>query len=68
MYVEAAYRRRGVFRDLMDYVDAMQRSAPDAIGLRLYVDQDNLSAQNTYLRLGFQQSGYQVMERLPDHS
>lgn len=65
VYVHADYRRRGVFRQLMEHVDRLQQETAGVIGLRLYVERENNAAQNTYRRLAFRDGNYVVMERLP---
>jgi ribosomal protein S18 acetylase RimI-like enzyme len=55
-------RRSGVFRALYDHVDSLSRSTPGVIGLRLYVELDNATAQRTYERCGMRDGGYRVME------
>ena len=58
------WRRRGVFRALYAHVRAAA-SAAGAGGLRLYVEHDNLAAQETYVRVGMRRTGYLVMEEVP---
>jgi GNAT superfamily N-acetyltransferase len=65
VYVRAEARRRGVFRALYEHVLAAARRQPDVIGLRLYVDNDNVAAQETYFRLGMSRSNYFVLEKFP---
>jgi GNAT superfamily N-acetyltransferase len=65
VYVRAEARRRGVFRMLYRHVAELARSRPDVIGLRLYVEQENHAAQQTYSRLGMDRTGYLVFERSP---
>jgi GNAT superfamily N-acetyltransferase len=64
VYVDAAYRGRGVFRRLYEHVAAAARQAPDVIGLRLYVENEN-AAQQVYLRLGMAMTGYRLLEKYP---
>ena len=35
------------------------------VGLRLYVERENHRAQETYLSLGMERTGYLVLERCP---
>jgi ribosomal protein S18 acetylase RimI-like enzyme len=35
------------------------------VGLRLYVEEENTAAQQTYERLGMERTGYLVLERCP---
>src|SRR5581483_9730934 len=65
VYVAAAARRRGVFRQLLAHVQAEARRAPDVIGIRLYVERENHAAQATYRGLGLEVTNYLVMEQCP---
>jgi ribosomal protein S18 acetylase RimI-like enzyme len=64
VYVRKETRRRGVFRALFNHV---QRQAQEekVVGLRLYVEENNLVAQETYRRLGMRPAGYFVLEKCP---
>jgi ribosomal protein S18 acetylase RimI-like enzyme len=62
VYVSADYRRLGVFRTLYRAAVETVEQRPDAVGLRLYVEDHNRSAQQTYLRLGMRIAGYAVLE------
>ena len=62
VYVLPSARRGGVFRALYDHIDALARSAPGVIGLRLYVEADNAAARQTYEKCGMHDGGYRVME------
>jgi len=64
VFVDPAWRGRGVFRLLLNKVSARGREA-GAIGVRLYVERRNERAQGTYSRSGFSDAGYVVMERIP---
>jgi GNAT superfamily N-acetyltransferase len=64
VYVRPDRRRQGVFSGLYDYVKSLADATPGVIGLRLYVDADNLRAQQTYRALGMETSDYLVMEDL----
>ncbi len=64
VYVHPEFRRQGVFRLLYDRLRSEAASAPDVVGLRLYVETENDRAQETYLNLGMKQGGYHVMEHL----
>jgi GNAT superfamily N-acetyltransferase len=65
VYVRQDARRRGVFRALYEYVHAQAKAGPGVVGLRLYVEQGNHAAQETYRRLGMERTGYFVLERYP---
>ena len=61
VYVTPEARRHGVFRAL--YAEVEQRAqAGGAVGLRLYVETENQSAQATYADLGMQRCHYWMYE------
>lgn len=62
VYVAAFARRHGVFRKLYEHLLQEARTHDDVIGVRLYVEHDNLVAQATYEKLGMTMTGYHVME------
>ena len=64
VYVPADWRRRGVFTALYRHVESMAAAAPGVIGLRLYVEEHNTRAQQTYEALGMTKPSYLVMESM----
>ncbi len=64
VYVAAPFRRRGIFRALFWHIRAEARGNPDVIGLRLYVEDSNRPAQQTYRSLGMKAAPYSVYEDL----
>ena len=62
VYISQEKRRQGVFSTLYRHVESLARATQDVCGLRLYVEHNNLHAQDTYLALGMVRPGYQVME------
>jgi len=64
VYVRPEARRRGIFRTLFQHVETAARAAK-VIGVRLYVEENNQNAQETYIRLGLERTGYFVMEKYP---
>ncbi len=61
VYVVAAARRHGVFRELYRAAEQRAREA-GAVGLRLYVETENATAQATYAGLGMQRCHYAMYE------
>ncbi|OYW22930.1 MAG: hypothetical protein B7Z55_04065, partial [Planctomycetales bacterium 12-60-4] len=57
-----AHRRQGVFRLLLTRAREYVASQTDGVGMRLYVEEHNSLAQETYARLGFVTTGYRVLE------
>jgi ribosomal protein S18 acetylase RimI-like enzyme len=64
VYVHPDFRRQGVFRQLIQHLQAEAAASPNVAGLRLYVEEHNTAAQATYERLGLMPAGYVVMESL----
>ena len=62
VYVAAEFRQQGVFRQLFEHLVALGQ-AEQVLGVRLYVEEHNARAQQTYEKLGLNQAGYHVMER-----
>jgi GNAT superfamily N-acetyltransferase len=62
VYVRADYRGRGVFRMLYEHVRRRAREAGDVIGIRLYVERENHTAQATYRRLGMTTIPFDMMQ------
>lgn len=63
VYVHPSARRQGVLKRLLSAVRERLAADPQGLGLRLYVEQDNDSAQDSYKRLGFASAGYVVMQQ-----
>lgn len=64
VYVAPADRRSGVLRALYQATRDRASCTADVCGLRLYVENDNRSAQATYQRLGMHDARYRVFEEL----
>ena len=64
VYVQPERRRQGIFSALYRHVESLASAAPGVIGLRLYVEDNNVRAQQTYQALGMVKPGYLVMESL----
>ncbi len=63
VYVHPDYRRHGVFRALFDRLRSEAEADPAVVGLRLYVEEHNTRAHETYRKLGLSEGGYFVMEK-----
>lgn len=62
VYVAASHRRRGIYRALFDDVRARAARTPGVCGFRLYVEQENEIAQQTYRALGMVETAYRLFE------
>ena len=63
VFVQEEFRGRGVFKLLLEHVQQLAREQGKVCGLRLYVEQENERARRAYLKLGFDQTHYQIFER-----
>ena len=63
VYVDPAWRRQGVFRRMHDVIVGQAKEDPRVCGIRLYVEQDNRTAQTVYQRVGLSPSAYAVYEQ-----
>jgi GNAT superfamily N-acetyltransferase len=64
VYIHADFRGQGVFRALYQHIYDQALASSDVIGLRLYVENGNLRAQQAYQALGMKPGGYSVLEEL----
>lgn len=64
VYVRPEARRRGHYRRLYEEVWRRALGEPDVCGVRLYVERENLSARETYERLGMEETAYRLYEAL----
>ncbi len=67
VYVAPEFRRQGVFSALYRHVEALASEDPSACGIRLYMEENNHSAQKTYEKLGMAMTPYRVMETMFDN-
>jgi GNAT superfamily N-acetyltransferase len=63
VYVRCDVRGQGVFRALFHGIEQTARERGDVIGLRLYVEEHNKAAIETYQALGMKPGGYLVYEK-----
>ena len=66
--IQANFRGQGVFKALYRHIYDQALASSNVIGLRLYVENSNLRAQQTYQALGMKPGGYSVLEELWLHS
>lgn len=62
VYVVPAARRRGLYRLLHGHVRELAARSDGVYGLRLYVERDNVNAQQTYRRMGMEETAYLIYE------
>ncbi|HEY8049311.1 MAG TPA: GNAT family N-acetyltransferase [Ramlibacter sp.] len=64
VYVDAAYRRKGVYRRMYEEVRALAKADAGVCGFRLYVEKENEVAHATYASLGMKETDYFMYEEL----
>ena len=62
VYVDSAWRRKGVYRTMYDHILGMTKGRSDICSIRLYVERTNTVAQQTYKSLGMSHSHYDMYE------
>lgn len=62
VYVDPAWRRRGVYRTMHHAILEQAKSRGDVCGVRLYVERENKTAKTVYAKVGLQTSSYYVFE------
>ena len=62
VYVDPQYRKRGIYGLLYKHVKALVADDTMLKGIRLYVDESNIAAQEVYARLGMNGEHYRVFE------
>ena len=62
VYVRPEHRRRGVYTALHRHVADEAQAAGGACGIRLYVEQENTTAQQVYQSLDMYRTRYQMYE------
>ena len=62
VFVKQEYRRRGIYRRMYQFIKQLANEKDDVCGFRLYVEQNNTIAQETYKELGMTQLPYLMFE------
>ncbi|MEL4897560.1 GNAT family N-acetyltransferase [Crocosphaera sp. Alani8] len=62
VFVKKEYRRRGIYSKMYGFIKQLARDQKDVCGFRLYVEQNNTIAQETYGKLGMTQLPYLMFE------
>ena len=62
VFVDAKYRRQGVYRVMHSEVIRRTKESGNCCGIRLYVEKDNRNAQKVYKTLGMHETDYYLYE------
>ncbi|TWU68783.1 GCN5 family acetyltransferase [Shewanella algae] len=65
VYIKPEHRQKGIYRALYQEVKTLAEKQGGAASFRLYVEQENPRAQQTYQSLGMSQSHYLMYEEKP---
>lgn len=68
VYVIPEFRRRGIYRSMYDTLRELAAGTPDHCGFRLYVEKENVTAQETYTTLGMNETRYALFEEITDRN
>lgn len=64
VYVRSDRRKNGVFRAIFQFIEEQARKETNVVGLRLYVEHENHTAQATYRRLGFEEIHFYLLQKM----
>lgn len=64
VFVEQSWRRQGVYSSLYQHVQELAADEPQICGFRLYVEKDNVVAQQAYAALGMAATDYLIYEEM----
>ena len=62
VFVAPSHRAKGVFTAMYSHVKDLASSEAGVCGIRLYVEKENTTAQQTYKKLGMIETHYRIME------
>ncbi|MBT4035409.1 MAG: GNAT family N-acetyltransferase [Deltaproteobacteria bacterium] len=62
VFVEKDFRQRGLYKLMYTFIKTQIEKDEEIVGLRLYVDDDNLKAQSVYNKTGMKKANYQLFE------
>ncbi|MCF6240879.1 MAG: GNAT family N-acetyltransferase [Bacteroidales bacterium] len=62
VYVLPEYRKKGVYKQMYEYLKNKVKNSDKYMGLRLYVDLSNKPAQKVYTKLGMNGEHYKLFE------
>jgi GNAT superfamily N-acetyltransferase len=64
LYIRPPFRRRGIFRQLHEFVKTQASRQGGVCGIRLYVEQSNQVAQRAYQQIGMHARSYRIYEQM----
>ena len=64
VYVKEPFRGMGVFKELYEHIQAIVSQNSNLVGIRLYVEKENINAQKVYKKMGMNGDHYKLFEWL----
>jgi len=64
VYILPQFRKKGIFKKMYEELKRKVENDPNLLGLRLYVDKNNISAQKVYEKLNMGNNHYHLFEWL----
>lgn len=64
VYVLPDFRGQGIYRRLYEFVKGRAQEQGDVCGFRLYVEKENVKAQNVYKKLEMEETYYLMFEAM----
>ena len=64
VYVALPHRCKGLYRKTYTHIKELAKEKRDVLGVRLYVDKQNVHAQTTYQTLGMRETDYLLFEEM----
>ncbi len=64
VYVQPQFRRMGLYSKLYEKVKNLAEDETNVCGFRLYVEHENITAQETYRTLGMDETDYKMFEEM----
>ena len=62
VYIDKEYRKKGIFKALYNYVRKVSENDEGIVGIRLYVEKENVAAKSTYKSLEMCECEYHMYE------
>jgi len=62
VYVSKEYRKLGLYKQMYSFIKTLVEEDNKLVGIRLYVDRENILAQKVYSKLGMEKSNYHMFE------
>lgn len=63
VYIIEKFRGKQIYSRMYDFIRQMAKNAGNVCGFRLYVEKENIHAQNVYKKLGMDETYYLMFEQ-----